>query len=122
MKKHFWQLDLASKELFGEIGPVVGPILVGAEDHDLAIEALLAQRECRGVAGSPSTDDDDSFHGHRIPPEAPGPGNPNTCLTSPPSAFSVSRRFCCTWVGRARGAAGFRHDPRRGFDAKSTLD
>ena len=87
MKKHLCQLDLRAKELFREIGPVVRPILVGAEDHDLAIEALLAQRECRGVAGSAAPDDDDSFHGHRISSRSTRTGQSEYLLDEPPVCF-----------------------------------
>src|SRR5712692_2924656 len=59
VQEHFRELDLTAKKLLGKVRAVVRAVVVGADDHDLALEALLAERECRRVAGSASADDDD---------------------------------------------------------------
>jgi len=64
VKEDLGQLDLTTKELLGQIWTVVGPVVVRTDDHDLAVESFLAQREGGRVAGPASTNNDDSFHSH----------------------------------------------------------
>jgi len=65
VKEDLWQLDLTAKELLGKVRAVVWPILVRADDLDVAVESLLAQRKSGSVTDSASTNDDYSFRGHR---------------------------------------------------------
>jgi hypothetical protein len=65
------QLDLPTQILLGEIRPFVWSIQVSADQHHLAIEALLPQAEGGGVARSASADDHDTStsHGSILDPE-----------------------------------------------------
>src|SRR5713101_7770812 len=68
VQEHLRQLDLASKELFGKVGPIVRPVAIGAQDHHVAVVAFLAQRERRSVPAAAATHDDDRLRGHFRPP------------------------------------------------------
>src|SRR5713101_1318702 len=57
MQVHLRQLDLAAQKLLGQVGTVVGTILVGADDGHLTVEALLAQHERGRVAAATPADD-----------------------------------------------------------------
>jgi hypothetical protein len=64
VEEHLGQLDLASEELLGKVRAIVWAIVVGADDHDLAVEASFPQCECGRIAGAAPSYDDDSSHSH----------------------------------------------------------
>src|SRR5437899_3123873 len=62
VQEHLRHVDLAAEELLGEVRSVVRPVLVRAENDDLAVEAMFAEPERRGVARASAPDDDDARH------------------------------------------------------------
>jgi hypothetical protein len=64
VKKNLWQLDLAAQKFLGEVGSVVGTILVSAEDRHATIETALAEPKRRRVACPTPTDDDNARRSH----------------------------------------------------------
>jgi hypothetical protein len=59
---HLRHVDLAAQELLGEVGTVVGTVVVGAQDRDVAVESALAKRKRAGVPGATTADDHNPSH------------------------------------------------------------
>src|SRR2546429_5647274 len=96
MEVDLGQLDLAPQILLGEVGPVIRPVGVAAENHDLTLEAVLPEAEGRGVASPSSTHDHYTSRSHEYPPRIavptarlPEPLSQSTALTFLPVGNSA---------------------------------